>query len=161
MAVAPLCPLDTPFCPTVSGIKEIPVLGEGTLFADFKAKSSSTILVVNSRGELTEKIIFVFVLKSGLASWRPLTKSREERNWADSLRNCAASWFLLRNDVIGSAECLLFQCSMIIIPRNYHSCQPQSFGLFKRKTILNDKSSLSYPQTSTISVHKLSTTYWI
>jgi hypothetical protein len=62
-------------------------LGEGTLFADFKARSSSTILVVNSRGELTKKVIFVFVLESGLASRRPLTKSREERNVADSQPN--------------------------------------------------------------------------
>lgn len=86
MAVAPLCPLDTPFCPP-ERIKEIPVLGEGTLFADFKARSSSTILVVNSRGELTKKVIFVFVLESGLASRRPMTKSREERNVADSQPN--------------------------------------------------------------------------
>ncbi len=49
-------------------------------------RNSSTILVVNLEGP-TKNVIFVFVLETGLASWRPLTKSREGRNWADSQPN--------------------------------------------------------------------------
>lgn len=67
MAVCALC---APLTHSLSakGGKRDSGRGGGTLFADFKARSSSTVLVVKFTRNPTDEIIFVFILESGLAS---------------------------------------------------------------------------------------------